>query len=74
MCLDIYFHSLLWKRGFYFVIMPVNLIKRFSRVPQQLLAWSERKLIAIKAMPRKDKSLGDTVHQISSGLFSFFRE
>lgn len=35
------------------------------------MAWSERKLIAILAMPRKDKSLGDTVHQISSGLFSF---
>lgn len=36
-----------------------------------MLAWSERKLIAFMAMPRRDKSLGDTDHQISSGLFSF---
>jgi hypothetical protein len=31
-----------------FVIILANLIKRFSRVPQQLLAWSERKLTAVK--------------------------
>jgi hypothetical protein len=34
------------RRHLIFVIILANLIKRFSRVPQQLLAWSERKLTA----------------------------
>jgi len=36
------------------------------------LAWSERKLTAI-AVPRKDKSLGDTVYSYLSGFFDFRR-
>ncbi len=38
-----------------------------------MLAWSERKLTA-NAVPRRDKSLGDTVYSHLSAFFLFFWE